>query len=184
MTNDQILFYSTLMALLALVAVVTSIALLVVRLVKGPHVADLFGNKAIWAAWLVALVATLGSVVYSEVIHFLPCRLCWFQRIAMYPMSVILLVGAIRRETAVKFYALPLSVTGLAISVYHYIVQTFPSVEGGSCDPTNPCSAKYVDVFDFISIPFMAGCGFILISVLLTFYVKHENSQEEVEAVG
>jgi disulfide bond formation protein DsbB len=135
-------------------------------------VASALGTNAIWMAWVVAFVCTVGSLIYSEVIHFVPCRLCWYQRIAMYPLSIILFVGAIRREALVKFYALPLALIGLVISIYHYLVQVNPSLEGGACDPTNPCSARYVEEFGFISIPFMAGAGFILIAVLLAFYTK------------
>lgn len=180
MSNDAILVYSTLVALLALVALVAAIGLLVFRMVKGPDAALVLGDKAIWLAWIVALVAMVGSLIYSEVIHFEPCRLCWFQRIAMYPMAIILLVGAIRREFQVKYYALPLALIGLAISIYHYVLQTFPALEGGGgCDPSNPCSAKYVDIFNFVSIPFMAGTGFIVIAVLLGFYVNKNSIKEK-----
>jgi disulfide bond formation protein DsbB len=97
----------------------------------------------------------------------------------MYPMAIVLLVGAIRREFQVKYYALPLALIGLGISIYHYTLQTFPALEGGGgCDPSNPCSAKYVDIFGFVSIPFMAGAGFIVISVLLGIYVN-KNSIEK-----
>jgi len=183
MSNDAILFYSTLLALLSLVSLVGAVGLLGLRLARGPGAATLLGDKAIWLAWLVAVVATVGSLVYSEVIHFVPCRLCWFQRIAMYPMAVVLLVGAIRREFQVKFYALPLAIIGLGISVYHYLIQTFPSLEGGACDPANPCSAKYVDIFGFMSIPFMAGTGFMVIAVLLGFYVNKNSFQEKREGL-
>ena len=179
MSNDAILLYSTLVALLALFSLVAAGGLLVFRLVRGSGAGSLLGDKGLWLAWLVALVATVGSLIYSEVIHFEPCRLCWFQRIAMYPMAVILLVGAIRREFQVKYYALPLSLIGLVISVYHYLIQRFPSLEGGSCDPDNPCSAIEVEIFDFVTIPFMAGCGFILISVLLGIYVNKNSFQQE-----
>ena len=172
MSADAIQFYNTLVSILALVALLAAVGLLVYRLVKGPEAAHLLGGTATWIAWLVALVATVGSLIYSEVLHFLPCRLCWYQRIAMYPLAVILLVGAIRREVVVKYYALPLALGGLAISVYHYLIQVFPSLEGGSCNPANPCSARWVEMFGFVSIPFMAGAGFILISVLLAFYVR------------
>jgi disulfide bond formation protein DsbB len=182
MSNDAILFYSTLVALLAFVALAGAIVLLVYRLARGSGAAALLGDKAVWLAWIVALVATVGSLIYSEVINFEPCRLCWFQRIAMYPLVVVLLVGAIRREWHVKYYALPLSLVGLGISIYHYLIQTFPSLEGGACDPANPCSAKYVDIFGFVSIPFMAGAGFMVISVLLGFYVN-KNSNKENETV-
>jgi disulfide bond formation protein DsbB len=90
----------------------------------------------------------------------------------MYPLAVILLVGAIRREAVVKYYALPLALIGLAISIYHNVVQFFPSLEGGSCDPLNPCSARTIEMFGFMDLPFMAGAGFIVIAVLLAFYTK------------
>ncbi|MFZ0014125.1 MAG: disulfide oxidoreductase [Acidimicrobiia bacterium] len=179
MSNDAIVFYSTLVALLALVALVAAVGLLVLRMVRGPEAASVLGVKAIWLAWVVALVATVGSLIFSEVIHFEPCRYCWFQRIAMYPMAIILLVGAVRREFQVKYYALPLALVGLGISIYHYLIQTFPSLEaGGSCGAV-PCTAKYVDIFGFISIPFMAGSGFIVIAVLLGFYVNKNSTKQE-----
>ena len=125
-----------------------------------------------WFANGLRIIDIKDPYCLREVAHFVPCRLCWFQRIFMYPLSLVLLVGAIRKEIAARYYALPLSLIGLAISIYHYLVQVFPSMEGGSCDPLNPCSARYVEVFGFVSIPFMAGAGFTLISVLLLFYVK------------
>ena len=88
----------------------------------------------------------------------------------MYPLAFILLIGAIRRDRSIRLYALPLSVVGLGISIWHYMVQNFPNLEGGSCDPDNPCSAKLVDMFGFVSIPFMAGAGFLLITILLAFF--------------
>lgn len=179
MSNEAILTYSTFVALLSLTAVVGAVGLLVFRLLRGPDAAPILGDKAIWLAWIVALVATVGSLIYSEVIHFEPCRLCWFQRIAMYPLSIILLVGAIRREFQVKYYALPLSLIGLVISVYHVIIQNVPGLESGACDPSAPCSAKYVDVFDFVSIPVMALAGFIVISVLIGLYVNENSIQEK-----
>ena len=181
MSNDSILFYSTVVALLALVSLLAAVELGVYRLVKGPDAARILQGRAIWLAWLVALVATLGSLFYSEVIGFPPCRLCWFQRIAMYPMAVVLFVGAIRREFQVKYYALPLALIGFAISVYHVFVQWFPTLEGTSCDPNNPCSNKFVEIFGFVTIPFMAGAGFILIAVLLAFYVNETAIPKETE---
>ncbi len=172
MSNESVLVLSNSFAILAILCLVASAGLIIYRLAKGPEAAGLLGGSAIWLAFAVALVATVGSLVYSEVIHFVPCRLCWFQRIAMYPLSVILLVGAIRKEAVVKYYGLPLALIGLAVSVYHNLVQFFPSMEGGSCDPLNPCSARSVAVFGFIDLPFMAGAGFIVIAVLLAFYTK------------
>jgi disulfide bond formation protein DsbB len=172
MSNESVLLLSNFFGILAVLCLVASAGLLIYRLAKGPEAAAFLGDSAIWLAFVVALVATVGSLIYSEVIHFVPCRLCWFQRIAMYPLAVILLVGAIRREAVVKYYALPLALIGLAVSIYHNVVQFFPSLEGGSCDPLNPCSARSVAVFGFMDLPFMAGAGFIVIAVLLAFYTK------------
>lgn len=170
-------FYNTLVAVLALVALAIAAGLLVYRVAKGPEAAKGANTWALWLGWLVAVVAMVGSLIYSEVIHFIPCRLCWFQRIAMYPLAIVLLVGALRREAIVRYYALPLSLIGLAISIWHYLVQVYPSLEGGACDPTNPCSARYVEMFGFVSIPFMAMAGFTLISVLLVFYVRASENE-------
>jgi len=177
MSLEATVVYNNVVAILSLVSLAGAVGLVVYRMAGGPEASQLLGDKAIWLAWLVALVATIGSLIYSEVIHFVPCRLCWYQRIAMYPLSFVLLVGAIRREAVVKYYGLPLALVGLAISIYHNVIQLNPSLEGGSCDPLNPCSARSVEVFGFMDIPFMAGAGFILISVLLALYVKTENKQ-------
>jgi disulfide bond formation protein DsbB len=174
MSAESIRLYNTFLALLALTALGLAAGLVVYRLVRGRDIAAGQGMRALWFAWLVATVATIGSLIYSEVIHFVPCRLCWFQRIFMYPLSIVLLVGAIRKELVAKFYALPLALLGLGISIWHYIIEVFPSLEGSACDPLNPCSARHVEVFGFISIPFMAGAGFTLIAVLLLFYVRPE----------
>ncbi len=122
----------------------------------------------LWLAWGVASVATLGSLYLSEIAHLLPCRLCWFQRIFAYPPLVIVLgVAGWRRDTDVRLTAGLLAVIGGAISLYHYTIQHFPSLEGGSCDASVPCSAAYIWQWGFVSIPYMAAAAFGLILVLL-----------------
>lgn len=175
MSAQAILVYNTFLAILSFVAVAGAATLTVVRLVRGPE-QPVFSGWPLWMAWSVALVATVGSLIYSEVIHFVPCRLCWFQRIAMYPLAVVLLVGAIRREAAARFYAMPLAALGALVSIWHYTVQLYPALEGGACDPTNPCSARYVETFGFVSIPFMAGVGFIVILTLMLLDRTHRSN--------
>ena len=111
------------------------------------------GPLALGLAAAVATVATLGSLYYSEVADFPPCRLCWYQRIAMYPLVPILAIAAVRRDRAVRWYALPLVVIGAAISVWHGLVERFPSLESGACDPLNPCSIVWVEKFGYLTIP-------------------------------
>lgn len=170
--SRAIQIYNTFLGILSLVALALALGLVVYRLVRGKDAASKAGLPALWFAWLVAAVSTAGSLIYSEVIGYIPCRLCWFQRIAMYPMSIVLLVGAWRKELAAKFYALPLALIGLATSIWHYIIQNFPDLDSGACDVSAPCTVKEFEVFGFITIPFMAGAGFTLIAVLLALYVK------------
>ena len=106
-----------------------------------------------WLAFLVAAVATAGSLYFSEVANYVPCRLCWFQRIAMYPLAVILLIAAIRRDRAIRWYAVPLAAVGACVSIYHYLVEWHPRLEGDACDPTNPCSLVWFREFGFVTLP-------------------------------
>jgi disulfide bond formation protein DsbB len=119
------------------------------------------------SAWLVATVASAGSLYYSEIVGFVPCVLCWYQRIAMYPLVVLLAVGALGRDPRAVRYALPLSAIGLLIALYHVMIQFRPALDVGMCDAGVPCSARYLSVFGFVSIPVMAAGGFLLVSALL-----------------
>jgi disulfide bond formation protein DsbB len=118
-------------------------------------------------AWLVATIATAGSLYYSEVADFVPCTLCWYQRIAMYPLVVLLGIAAVRRDRGIVRYALPLAAIGAAISVYHYQLEWFPHQEGAFCHAGVPCSVRWVFELGYISLPLLALTAFTLIGSLL-----------------
>lgn len=121
-------------------------------------------------AFLVALVATLGSLYYSEVRGYIPCTLCWYQRILMYPLVAILLAGLIRRDPGLAAYVLPLAILGILVAGYHYTVQLgLWGGESAACSVGVPCTGRYVDLFGlgFITIPFQALAAFILITVAM-----------------
>jgi len=118
-------------------------------------------------AWLVAGVSTFGSLYYSQVAGFVPCVLCWYQRIAMYPLVLLLGVGLLRPDGSASRYGLPLSVVGLGIALYHIAIQFQPALETNVCDVGVPCTARYLSVYGFVSIPVMAAGGFLLISGIL-----------------
>jgi disulfide bond formation protein DsbB len=172
MTVDQV---SLFLALLAVVAEIGSLVLAVALVARGlrpdaawpREVLSWVGPLALVLAATVAAVATLGSLYYSEVANFPPCRLCWYQRICMYPLVPILAIAAARRDRAVRWYALPLAVTGAAISTWHILVERFPSLESGACDPVNPCSIIWVEKLGYLTIPTMALSGFVAIGLLL-----------------
>ena len=118
-------------------------------------------------AWCLALVATAGSLYFSEGVGFVPCSLCWYQRIAMYPLVLVLGVGTVRGDPGVWRFTLPLPVLGFVISAYHVALQRMPSLEVVPCGAGPPCSGRYVAVFGFVTIPVMAGAAFALIATLL-----------------
>ena len=120
-----------------------------------------------YLAGAVAIVATLGSLWFSEGAHFNPCELCWYQRIAMYPLAVLLPVGAVRGDGSVRLYAFVMAGIGLAISTYHNAIETFPDLSSGGCDPTNPCTLRWVEGLGFWTIPRMAFVAFALVIALL-----------------
>ncbi len=172
MSTDQVSLFLALLALAAQAGgaalVVTLAARALAPVARWPRaVIDAVGPVALTAAAAVAVVATLGSLYYSEVADFPPCRLCWFQRIGMYPLALILPIAAWRRDRQVRWYALPLVLVGAAVSIYHVVVERFPSLESGSCDVTNPCSTIWVERFGYLTIPAMALSGFALIALLL-----------------
>ena len=159
-------------ALLALVALAGAVVLVVARLLRdrSPAAAQLVAavdDAALWIAFLVAATATAGSLYFSEVAHFTPCRLCWFQRIAMYPLSVVLLVAAIRRDRGVRWYAGPLAAIGALVSTYHYLIEWKPSLEGGVCGLGASCADIWFRELGFVTLAFMALCGFLTIIVLV-----------------
>jgi disulfide bond formation protein DsbB len=159
-------------SLLAVLAGGGAIVLLGARLAarSSPSVAALVAavdDAALWIAFLVAATCMAGSLYFSEVADYVPCRLCWFQRIAMYPLAVILLVAAIRRDRAVRWYVGPLAAIGALVSTYHYLVEWNPSLEGGVCGIGPACSAIWFRELGFVTLAFMALCGFAAILVLV-----------------
>jgi disulfide bond formation protein DsbB len=128
---------------------------------------DAVAPTATALAWLVAATATAGSLYFSEVAGFPPCDLCWYQRIAMYPLVVVLGVAAWRRHASVRTEVIPLTLAGAAISTYHYQLERFPSQQSLSCALDVPCTTVWVWRFHFISIPFMALSAFLAIAVLM-----------------
>ena len=121
----------------------------------------------------VAATCMAGSLYFSEVAGFLPCTLCWYQRIAMYSLAVVLTVAAIRRDTAIRWYALPLAGVGFAIATYHWLLERFPSIDAGACSASVPCEFVWFERFGFVTLPFMAMTGFAAVIALLALAPSH-----------
>jgi disulfide bond formation protein DsbB len=126
------------------------------------------GGTLLYLAWLVALIATLGSLYFSEVRLFVPCTLCWYQRILMYPLVLLLGVAAWRNDLGIVRYALPFSALGALVAGYHVLEQRIPGFGlPGACRSGVPCSAAYIDWLGFVSIPVLSLTAFVLISAAL-----------------
>jgi disulfide bond formation protein DsbB len=167
---------STFLAVLALLCLVGTIGALAFvaaarRAPAGSGLAlwrDDIRGVSLWLGFVVAASAMAGSLWLSEVANFTPCPLCWYQRICMYPLALILGIAAVRRDVSVRVYVMALAGVGVVIASYHSWIQAFPPSNGTSfCTIDAPCTERYVWEFGFVSIPFMALCGFAFIIVMM-----------------
>jgi disulfide bond formation protein DsbB len=134
---------------------------------------------AVHMAWIVAVLATLGSIYESQIANLPICEFCWFQRIAMYPLSVLLGIAAFRGEFLVaKHYFLPASIVGACLAIYHYQLEHIPN-EPQVCGLTAPCSHSAFNIFGFISIPFLSLAAFLLITTLLLMVRRTDDEYED-----
>ena len=130
-----------------------------------PSVRDQLATVAPGIAALIAVSATAGSLYFSEGAGFIPCELCWYQRIAMYPLAVIMAIAAVRGDRSPLRYSVILAGIGLLISLYHIQLQILPD-QGSFCEAVSPCSAKWTEGLGFLTIPQMAGISFAMIIAL------------------
>lgn len=174
-------------SLLAVLAIAGALALVILRLlaIRFAWARDLgapIAQLGLPLAWIVALGATLGSLYFSEIAHYEPCRYCWFQRIAMYPLAAILLIGMLRRDRHVAWYAVPIAAVGALISLRHRYIELNPSFGPGGCSADVPCSAVWFERLGFVTLSVMALFGFVSIIVFLTVRFPQPASPESPAA--
>jgi len=164
----------TLSAVLALVAGIGAALIVVARLLAPVVPAAAAAGRAVVGlrgplTFAVASVATAGSLYFSESAGYVPCRLCWFHRVAMYPIAVVALVALIRRDRGGRWYVLPLAVIGAAISTYHVLIEWGWVNDSESCLLFGPsCADVWFEAFGFVTLALMAWAGFVSIIVLNT----------------
>ena len=152
------------------VAAVLALAALVSRRARDAvvSVATAVAPQSVLLAWIVATVTTLGSLYYSEHAGFAPCELCWYQRIVMYPLVIVLGVACLRRDTKVWMTALVFVVVGAPLSLYHWLVERVPAfAESSSCSISAPCSTPWFEKLGFVTLAWMAMSSFLVIGVLM-----------------
>jgi len=184
MDTSTVQVFTSLLALVTLFG--TAVTLLSValasRVAAARQVAEIIGASGLWLAAVVALGATVGSLYFSEVANYLPCTLCWYQRIAMYPLAVITVIAAIRNDRRVIWYAVPIAAIGAVIAGYHYLIEWRPSLDGGVCSAAGPsCTDIWFREFGFVTLAFMALAGFIAIITFVSVAARAPQSAEETE---
>ncbi len=173
MSTDTVTLFFALLAVAAEAAVVAAGVLALGRrsvpvLARAAStITAAVGPSALPLALAVATVCTAGSLYLSEVADFTPCNLCWYQRVAMYPLVPLLGLAVWRRDDGIRPYAAALAGVGAVIASYHILVERFPSLESSVCDPVSPCTLIWVERFGYLTIPTMALSGFALILFLL-----------------
>lgn len=164
MESEQ--YVSPILALASMLAVVGVLAAITVaELPSAERVRVILDQHAQKLMLAVALAATLGSLYYSEVVEFIPCEFCWYQRILMYPIAILLLVALFTRSRLDPKYIVVLAAIGLPVAIYHFQLQLFPE-QSTVCTGVISCTDRNVEQFGFVSIPFMAGAGFLSILLL------------------
>lgn len=131
--------------------------------------------------WTVSLIATLGSLYFSEVRGYEPCKLCWVQRIFMYPIAIMMTVAYIQKNPRIVITTLIFSIIGGVVSAYHYAIQKVSFLQDSaiSCGPVS-CTGVYINWFGFITIPFLALTAFIILTAV-GFYMLKVLKQENAE---
>ena len=167
MTHDAIVVFSA----LGIAGQVLAVLLLI------PGLMWLFGLRAgadllrltlegyeLWLVFVVSSIATGGSLFFSEIAHFVPCELCWFQRTCMYPLTIVSLIAALANDSLVARYLLPLPLVGAGVSVYHLLVENGVVGQSSACLISAPggCATKWIEEFGYVTIPVLALTGFTL----------------------
>mgnify|MGYP002513215903 FL=1 len=124
--------------------------------------------------FIVSLLATLGSLYFSEIRMYEPCEMCWYQRILMYPIVILSFIGIIKDDSNVRLYVRVMSGIGVLMSTYHYALQKIPALgeSANSCMGVS-CTVQYINWAGFITIPLLALTAFIIIFIL-SFFIKKD----------
>ena len=137
--------------------------------------------KFYYLLFLVSLVASFGSLFFSEVMKLPPCELCWYQRIAMYPIPILLTVGILLQDLKAIYYTLPLQLLGFVIAIYHnllyygYIENIVPCSQGVSC------TSRQIEWLGFITIPLMSLVAFLICLVISILFLKSNKGQNHAK---
>nr|WP_295974055.1 disulfide oxidoreductase [uncultured Bacillus sp.] len=136
-------------------------------------------DSLLFTAWAASVIAMFGSLFFSEIRQFEPCELCWYQRILMYPLTVLLGIAVVKKDYKISIYSMVLSIIGGGISLYHYLIQKVPFIsETAPACGRIPCTGQYINWVGFITIPFLALVAFITIFICSLLIWKRSKEEK------
>ena len=147
---------ATVNQILSILAIIGQIFIL--ALILSPRAREILSKHALVFTFLIALIATSGSLFYSEIAGYEPCNLCWYQRILMYPMVFLLLTAIIRRDQNIFKYTFVLSLLGVFLAGYHYLLQigAVPEIPCSAVGYSASCAQRFVMTYGYITLPMMS----------------------------
>jgi disulfide bond formation protein DsbB len=133
-------------------------------------------QNALFLAFTIALIATLGSLFLSIVLHWVPCVLCWYQRVMLFPLVIILGVATVKKISNLEYIVFPMTFIGMLVAIYHNLLQYHIIPEGlAPCSVGASCLTLYHFWFNFLTVPLLSLISFIAITVCMVIYRKAQN---------
>ena len=172
MTHDVVVVLAVLGVIgQALAAALLVVGLLALAGVRSPLrlVRELLWGYELWLVFVVAAAGTAGSLFLSEVAGFIPCELCWYQRICLYPLSILALLAALASDYRMSRYLLPLPIVGAGLAIYQLLIENGVVGQTQACLVSAPggCATKWIDEFGYVTIPTLALTSFVLATAFL-----------------
>ena len=175
MNSDSVQLFSALLGVATLAGGLVTITALLLE-GKTTWAESWLAHVRVSGLWIMCAVTTgamVGSLYFSESVGYAPCKLCWYQRIAMYSIAIVTFVAALRRDKNIAMYSLVLACVGLVVSTYHYLLEWFPQLESNVCSLDVPCTTVWFRELGFVTLCFMAGSAFIAV-ISISLALKRE----------
>ena len=181
MNTDAVQVFSAVLAVAVLaVGVITMVGVLLrARMTWAASWVEAMDDIALWAISAVATGTMLGSLYFSEIAGFAPCELCWYQRIGIYPVAIMSWIALVRRDRRLGPYWIGLSLAGIAVSIYHYLLEWFPEITSSVCSMDVPCTTVWFREFGFVTLAFMAGSAFVFVIAMSLVMMINPSDGEE-----
>lgn len=170
-------FFNNLFGVLTFIGWGMILAVIYGLVTKNKEVLNFFSSRVLLFSFGTALICTVGSLIYSDVLGYEPCRLCWYQRILMYPQAILFGMALMKKKHEIINYTMVLSAMGAALALYHYLMQ-LGIVPEGDCSAIGysvSCVKNFVMQFGFITIPLMSLTGFLMLFFFGLAYKKSKN---------